>query len=70
MWPGFNHECQECSARSLAHGPQFFESALMQTLTANYRNALRTVFGDEWRAGHDSVKTWATRIEQARKDAP
>jgi len=47
----------------LAHSPHFYESSQSNTLTPSYRNALRAVFGEDWRKGHELVKQWSKRLK-------
>lgn len=57
--------CLNCSARSIAHSPEFKEAGLADALTPGYRSALQTVFGRDWASAHAMVKRWADRIEKA-----
>jgi len=59
----FQSGCLECQARMLAHSPHFYESSQSNTLTPSYRNALRAVFGEDWRKGHELVKQWSKRLK-------
>lgn len=55
--------CKECSARALASSPSHFLAAQAGKILPTYRDALRAVFGDEWKAGHARVKEWAGRLK-------
>lgn len=63
----FNAGCSECTARALAGSPLYHEAARAETLTDAYRNALQTMFGANWKHGHDRVKHYAGVIAAARK---
>lgn len=58
--------CRGCAIRALAQGPLFHQSGLDGSLGNAYRKALASVFGDDWRKGHDEVKTAHQRIREAR----
>lgn len=58
----FTATCRECTARSLAQSPAFFDSARSEALTPTYRSALQFFFGGDWKAGHEMVKQWAGRL--------
>ncbi len=62
----FNAGCKDCDARALAHGPGFFQSGRDGALSHAYRQALRTTFGEGWKAAHETVKQWAERIAAAK----
>ena len=66
IWGGYTVQCRGCKARLIAAGPAFHEAAMSDTLTGQYRNVLRTQFGDDWRQGHTEVKAWAETLERAR----
>ncbi len=57
----YHANCRECSARALSHSPQFHDAQRAGVLTPAYRDALQAVFGDDWQAGHERVKSWAQR---------
>lgn len=57
--PDYATGCLSCSARALATGPAYFDAQRSNTLTPPYRNALRAIFGDRWKAGHRLVRLWA-----------
>ena len=66
-WSGgaYRADCQECGARALSHSPEYFEGQRTGKMTPAYRQSLVHLFGDEWQAGHYSVKAWAQmRAEQ------
>jgi hypothetical protein len=60
----FTAFCPECSARSLAQSPSFFDSERDGRLTKTYQTALRYVYGDNWQAGHRKAQRWAERIKE------
>lgn len=60
--PDYITGCLSCSARALATGPTYFDAHQSQTLTVPYRNALRAIFGERWKAGHRLVRLWARNI--------
>lgn len=62
----FNAGCTECTARALAGGPLYHASALADTLTPAYRDALQSLFGANWKHGHERVKHHAALIVAAR----
>lgn len=57
-------DCPECKARSLAKSAAWFEARSTSAMTPTYRNALRAVFGKEWREGHERVKHWDAVIRE------
>lgn len=57
--PDYATGCMSCSARALATGPTYFDAQQSQTMTPPYRNALRAIFGQRWKAGHRLVRLWA-----------
>lgn len=65
-WPIFQSECRGCKVRALASGPLHFTAMKAKTITPSYKAALRAVFGDDWRAGHDEVKAEHARIKGMR----
>lgn len=54
----FQADCQDCTARALAHSPICFEAAQAGAITPAYRDALQFAFGEDWIAGHARVKRW------------
>ncbi len=56
--------CAECSARMLAHSPEFAESAARQTLTQPYKAALAVALvpGERIEQTHQRVRAWDRRI--------
>lgn len=61
-WSGaYRADCLECSARALSHSPTHFAAAQAGAITPAYRDALQAVFGDDWKAGHERAKAWASR---------
>lgn len=69
-WGGYHAACLGCRTRALAKGIGFWESQSNGRLSADYRDALQTIFGDGWAAGHEAVKTEAARIAQLKKGQP
>ncbi len=63
-------DCLECSARALANGPLYWESRALHRLTSEYRAVLQKRWGPNWRDGHQAVRCWRERIEQARTALP
>lgn len=64
----FNRDCLECEARLLSSTPMFYRQvgkATFVEVDADYKGALRTLFGDRWREGHERVKHWYERRRQA-----
>jgi hypothetical protein len=59
----FRKDCQECRARALAQGMEFFLSQRAGRMTPEYRAALDEGFKDDAAGGHDRVKAWARRIK-------
>ena len=63
----YHAHCPGCQVRSIAQGMAFFGSAQAGAMTAEYRAALRAVFGpDGVKAGHAAVKAEWTRLEALR----
>jgi hypothetical protein len=62
-WPGYTANCKECMARGIANGPEFWRSRKDGTLRPEYTAALRTIWGDDWKTGHEAVKTAAARLQ-------
>lgn len=60
----FRAGCSSCEARALAVTGAHLESLKANSLTPQYRQALITLFGDQWREGHEEVKRWAMQIER------
>lgn len=63
----FDAGCIECSARALAGDPRFHACGLTGALSVEYIAALRSVFGEGWREGHERVKSWSLIIKRATK---
>jgi hypothetical protein len=59
----FTAHCPECSARSLAQSPAFFDSERDGAMTKTYTAALKYVYRDGWREGHEMAKRWAERLK-------
>lgn len=68
--PDIRAGCLSCSARALATGPTYFDAQQSQTMTAPYRNALRAIFGQRWKAGHRLVRLWARLDRQQGTSKP
>lgn len=62
----FTSGCDCCKARALAAIGAHEESRQAGHITAQYRAALGTLFGEQWAEGDESVKEWAARIRQAK----
>jgi hypothetical protein len=59
-WCGAYHAwCLECSARALAASHEYWQANKDGRFTAAYRQALHSIFGEQWEAGHARVKAWA-----------
>ena len=59
--------CSECAARALAHGPLVFASVRAGVQSPEYAAALKRVFGEgNERQGHQRVRAWFQRIQQAK----
>lgn len=56
--------CPGCTARDLARGPLYFESAQAGAITPTYRKALERAYGENWKEGHAQVKDWAERLRK------
>lgn len=65
-WPGYHAECHGCKVRALAHGPSYHASMLANSITPGYRNALRAMFGEDWRAAHEEVKAEHQRLKEMK----
>lgn len=63
-WPGFHAKCRGCQVRALAHGPSYHASMQADALMPGYRNALRAMFGDDWRRAHEEVKAEYQRMKE------
>lgn len=59
----FNPGCYECNARALAGGPLYHASVKAGAMTSNYRAALQSMFGANWKHGHERAKHWAERVK-------
>ena len=55
--------CMDCQARMLSQGPWFREAMEAEALTPRYRSALQSVFGEEWKTGHQMVRKWAEKVK-------
>ncbi|WP_398498569.1 hypothetical protein [Variovorax sp.] len=64
--PGYTANCRECLTRGIANGPQYWRSRQDGTLREEYKAALRSIWGEDWRGGHAAVKAAAARLEQLR----
>lgn len=56
--------CTSCCARALAAIGAHQESQTLGRLTGQYEGALKTLFGDDYKDGHEQTKAWASRIAQ------
>jgi hypothetical protein len=54
----YHADCQDCTARMLAHSPICFDAAKAGAITPAYRDALQNAFGSDWLEGHARVKRW------------
>ena len=61
----FDAGCQDCSLRMLAGSLDYWVSAQDGTPTEGYKAALRSITGDDWKAGHKRVKEWNQRMKGA-----
>jgi len=66
-WPGYTAACKGCAARGIANGPEFHRSRKDGSLTPSYTSALYSIWGEDWRAGHEAVKAAAEKLRQARE---
>ncbi len=57
--------CDSCLSRMLAATGAHLESAVAKRMTAQYRGALETLFGERWAQGNVEVKRWAGLIKKA-----
>ena len=62
-WGGYHANCHGCKVRSVASGPAFFTSIQASAITPAYRGVLRSLFGEDWRAAHDEVKSENQRLK-------
>lgn len=70
---GFKTHCRSCEARALASIGAHIESSELRAITPQYRATLERIFGEDWKAGHELVRTWGQRIAAAaalRKPRP
>jgi hypothetical protein len=58
LYGGYHPECEGCNIRSIAGSPAYSYSLLAGTILSPYKARLVSVFGDDWRAGHDKVKAF------------
>lgn len=68
-WPGFTANCKECLLRGIAHGPEFWRSRQDGTLRPEYIAALKNIWGDDWKTGHEAVKKVDARLRALRTSA-
>lgn len=64
VWCGYDSHCHGCQVRALASGLDFFHSRTGGGITPGYRAALRTLFGDGAKQGHEQVKAEYRRISE------
>lgn len=59
--------CFECSARSIANSPTFFDAQRVARdglpMSMLYRDALQRAFGGAWPEGHKRAKWWWERMQ-------
>ena len=67
-YPLYRAGCRGCAIRALAHSPVFHAAGVSGRLSADdpYSKALASIFGDDWRKGHELVKAQAKRIHEGR----
>ena len=61
----YRHGCRECDARQLAHSMGFAASMAAGKFRADYKDALRSIAGDDADRLHAAVKQWDKRIRDA-----
>lgn len=59
----YNSWCRSCKARALCQSPTFHEAIQSNTITPAYRHALQVYWGEQWKAGHEETKAWASILE-------
>jgi hypothetical protein len=59
------HGCKECDARKLAHSAGFAASMAAGKFRSDYRDALRSIAGDDADRLHQAVKAWDQKIRGA-----
>lgn len=63
--------CFQCSARSIANSPAFFDAQLLaaagKPMTTEYRELLQRAFDGAWKAGHEAAKVWYGRLHGGEK---
>jgi len=67
--PVFASGCLECAARMIAQNPDVFgltESRKNDFLEEGYKNAVRQVFGEDWKNWHLRIKFWSTKLCDAQ----
>ena len=60
--------CIQCSARSIANSPAFFDAqriaAAGKPMAKEYRELLQRAFNGAWEAGHEAAKRWHERMHE------
>lgn len=59
----YRASCLDCSIRSIAQGPAFFEAQRTGMISKGYRAALERAFAGDWRMGHKVVKDLADKLK-------
>ena len=59
----FTAGCFQCSARMLAHSPEYHETRAQGKPSERYKQALLRVFGDRWKEGAAEVKRWGEKLK-------
>ena len=67
LWGIYQSSCSGCTVRMLANGPGLFLSRRSGKLHPSYLAALKSAFGDEWRAWHERVKAEYARMQALRE---
>lgn len=65
-WGGYHAGCQGCAVRALASGFEFYGAKTAGRMVPAYSQALKTIFGDDWQAGHERVKAEHARLALMR----
>lgn len=58
----YKAHCDGCKVRALANGRELFEAEKAGNFTPEYENAMKRMFGDEWKAFHPAVKAWKEKL--------
>ncbi len=54
----YSASCDRCKARAISNGLELWEAQRCGKITPGYRDALKKVFGERWKDGHQLVKDW------------